>query len=244
VAQKQRLDKLLVERDLVKDVETARIYIDAGLVAVDGNFSCKAGSLYDNNCQIRLKQRKQYVSRGGEKLVAGLEGFDFDVNGLICADIGCSTGGFTDCLLQRGAARVYCVDVGYGVLDWKLRQDSRVVVLERTNARFISRKEIPDPLDFAVIDVSFISLNLLLDPVYRLFAEPVRMIVLVKPQFELPKEKVGAGGIVTETRLHDEALAMVRGYAAETGLKCEGIIASPIHGAKGNQEFLMYLRRL
>lgn len=239
----KRLDTLLLERQLAEDLETARAIIGSGRVEVDGRIADKAGSQFAQECQIRLRERQRYVSRGGDKLAAGLTAFGVDPGGMVCADIGCSTGGFTDCLLQHGAIRVYSVDVGYGVLDWQLRKDSRVVVLERTNARFLTREQIPDPVDLAVIDASFISLDLLLQPVSRLFAGRVAIIALVKPQFELPRDKVARGGVVREDALHQQALAQVRGYAEAAGLICRGIVASPLKGAKGNTEFLMYLVR-
>lgn len=241
MGKKIRLDALLVSRGLACDIACARAYIGAGLVFVNGLVWDKAGSQCFEDSILTVKERQQYVSRGGRKLAAGLDAFKIDVNGLICADIGCSTGGFTDCMLQRNAKRVYSVDVGYGVLDWKLRQDDRVVVLERTNARFLTRQQIPEHLDFAVIDASFISLKLLLAPICRMFDGYVQVVALVKPQFELPREKVAAGGVVKGEVLHDEALEMVRHYAEGTHLECRGVTRSPIQGAKGNQEFLMYL---
>ena len=241
MAGRKRLDTLLLEQHLAEDLETARALIGSGRVEVDGRVADKAGSQYAAGCQIRLRERQRYVSRGGDKLAAGLTPFGVNPAGMVCADIGCSTGGFTDCLLQHGAQRVYSVDVGYGVLDWQLRQDSRVVVLERTNARFLTREQIPEPIDLAVIDASFISLDLLLQPVSRLFTGRVAIIALVKPQFELPRDKVARGGVVREDALHQQALEQVRGYAAAAGLSCRGIVTSPRKGAKGNTEFLMYL---
>lgn len=208
---------------------------------VDGLQSDKAGSMFGADCGIRIRMKQPFVSRGGEKLAAGLADFGVDPAGQICADIGCSTGGFTDCLLQHGARRVYCVDVGYGVLDWRLRQDHRVVVLERTNARYLTREQISEALELAVIDASFISLKRLLAPVSRLFAGAISIIALVKPQFELPREKVARGGVVRESVLHEEALSLVRGYVLESDLVCRDVAASPITGAKGNQEFLMHI---
>jgi len=241
---KKRLDTLLVERGIAEDIDTACALIGVGRILVNGQPGTKPGNLYPADCAIDLKDKQPYVSRGGEKLAAGLECFGINPRGMICADIGCSTGGFTDCLLQHGAARVYSVDVGYGVLDWKLRNDDRVVVLERTNARYLTREQISEPIDLAVIDASFISLNLLFEPVCRLFAGDVRIVALVKPQFELPRKKVARGGVVRAESLHDEALRLVRGYAAEAGLSFRGVVRSPIVGAKGNVEFLMYLTKM
>ncbi len=240
MAGKQRLDVLLVERGLAADLTESGALIGAGQVLVDTRSDYKAGSCVPADSEITVKQRPRFVSRGGEKLAGGLQGLQVDPQGWVCADIGCSTGGFTDCLLQRGAARIYSVDVGYGLLDWKLRSDDRVTVLERTNARYINDKHIPEPLDFAVIDASFISLQQLILPLVPLFGEKVRIMALVKPQFELPKEKVGQGGVVRETGLHEEAMSMVRQFAREAGLSFQGAVASPICGARGNQEFLLY----
>ncbi len=237
---KKRLDTLLVDRGLAADLRSARAYIGAGQVLVETRSGCKAGTLVPVASEIIVRHKSRYVSRGGEKLAGGLSGLGVDPEGWICADIGCSTGGFTDCLLQQGAAKVYCVDVGYGLLDWKLRQDSRVVVLERTNARYLTHKEIPELLDFVVIDASFISLKQLLAPLLLFFGDEVRIMALVKPQFELPQEKVASGGIVRESSLHEDAIEMVRGFARDLGLSFQGGVASPICGAKGNQEFLLY----
>lgn len=238
---KKRLDALLVERRLADSIEAAGALVGAGRVEVNGQRADKVGSTFDPECRIEIREKQPYVGRGGEKLAAGLDYFGIDPTGMICADIGCSTGGFTDCLLQKGARRVYAVDVGYGVLDWQLRQDDRVVVLERTNARYLTREHIPELLDLAVIDASFISLGLLLEPVSRLCREDVSIVALVKPQFELPRGKVARGGVVRDSELHDEALAMVRRHAEDAGLYCRDVVPSPILGAKGNREFLMHI---
>lgn len=241
MAKKRRLDALLVERNLAEDLHQAVVLIGAGRVSVGGMSDVKAGSLCDPGCRLELKATRPYVSRAGEKLLAGLEHFNIDPTGFICADIGCSTGGFTDCLLQHGASRVYSVDVGYGILDWKLRQDNRVVVHERTNARYLTVDHIPEVLDIAVIDASFISLKLLLGPLLQFFDQKLRIVALVKPQFELPRDKVAKGGVVHENKLHQEALQMVQLFCKELGLNSRGIVASPVRGTKGNQEFLLYL---
>jgi len=238
---KQRLDLLIVARGLVKNVELARRLIGAGGVLVDNRLCDKSGTLVEPSCPITIKTTKRFVSRGGEKLETGLQGTGVHPSGWICADIGCSTGGFTDCLLQHGAKKIYCVDVGYGLLDWKLRQDGRIVVLERTNARYLTNQQIAEPLDLAVIDASFISLEPLLAPLLPLFGEVIRILALVKPQFQLPREKVGSGGIVCDADLHQQALAMVRQFGQNLGLRCAAVVASPIRGAKGNQEFFMLL---
>jgi 23S rRNA (cytidine1920-2'-O)/16S rRNA (cytidine1409-2'-O)-methyltransferase len=238
---KQRLDNLLVEIGLAESLESSRALIGAGRVLVNGQLADKAGTQFKPDCMVEVKEKQPYVSRGGLKLEAGLKHFGIDPKEMVCADIGCSTGGFTDCLLQHGAARVYSVDVGYGILDWKLRQDNRVVVLERKNARYLTSEDVPEPVDLVVIDASFISLELLLTPVSRLFKDSVSILALVKPQFELPRDKVTDGGVIRERVLHDEALEKVRAFAVSVGLTCRGVVASPIRGAKGNQEFLMYI---
>lgn len=238
---KNRLDALLVARGYALDLAQARALIGAGQVLVDGLIVDKAGSPCIAACAISLKPRPPYVSRGGEKLAAALAAFKVAPQGWICIDVGCSTGGFSDCLLQHGAARVYAVDVGYGVLDWRIRQDSRVVVLERTNARALTRSEIPESLDLAVIDASFISLRPLLAPLPPLFAKAVRIIALVKPQFELPRGKVPQGGVVRDPDLHQEAVDLAAGHGRELGFEVVGSLPSPLLGAKGNREFLLYL---
>jgi 23S rRNA (cytidine1920-2'-O)/16S rRNA (cytidine1409-2'-O)-methyltransferase len=237
----KRLDILLVEGGIAGDVKEARALIGVGRVLVNGRPGTKPGTQYGVESILELKPKQPYVSRGGLKLAVGLDSFGIHAQGRVCVDIGCSTGGFTDCLLQRGAAMVYSVDVGYGVLDWKLRNDDRVVVLERTNARFLGRDQIPEPVDLVVIDASFISLALLFEAACKLFDGDKQIVALIKPQFELPRKKVARGGVVREKELHDEALAMVRGYAEDAGLSCRGVVNSPIRGARGNVEFLMYL---
>lgn len=239
---KKRLDLLLTEQGLAADLREAQALIGAGRVMVGTRTDCKAGTLVPADSDIQVKKLPAYVSRSGEKLAGGLRDLGIDPAGWICADIGCSTGGFTDCLLQRGAARVYSVDVGYGLLAWKLRQDQRVTVLERTNARHLSREQIPEPLDFAVLDASFISLQLLLPPLLPLFGNFVQILALVKPQFELPKEKVGAGGIVREPQFREEAVAGIRRFAEGAGLVCAGTATASVCGARGNQEFLLHLK--
>lgn len=238
---RQRLDILLVDRGLAETIEHAQRLIGAGSVRVENRICDKAGCSVDVSCALAVKVAKRFVSRGGDKLEAGLNGLGLNVCGLTCADIGSSTGGFTDCLLQRGARRVYCVDVGYGLLDWKLRQDERVVVLERTNARHLTRRHIAEPLDLAVIDASFISLEPLLAPLQSFFSDTIRILALVKPQFQLPRGLVGQGGVVDDADLHRLALDMVRRFGQHLGLHCAAIVPSPVRGAKGNQEFFMLL---
>lgn len=238
---KERLDQLTVARGLAEHVEAARRLIGAGRVLVDGRVCDKSGLLVAPTCTLAVKTGKRYVSRGGDKLEAGLRDTSINPQNWICADIGCSTGGFTDCLLQHGARKVFSVDVGYGLLDWSLRQDSRVVVLERINARYLTGEHITEPLDLAVIDASFISLEPLLAPLLPLFRSIPRILALVKPQFQLPREAVGRGGIVGDGALHQQALAMVREFAMNMGLHCAAVVPSPVRGAKGNQEFFMLL---
>lgn len=241
MAKKQRLDALLAARGLAANIDEARRLIGAGLVLVDEQRADKAGMPVAEDARLSVKRCRRYVSRGGDKLEAALAAFSVDPTGLVCADIGASTGGFTDCLLQHGAARVYAVDVGYGILDWKLRSDSRVIVRERVNARNLTREHIPEPIDLAVLDASFISLVPLLPPLLPLFAGPPRILALVKPQFQLERGKVGQGGIVRDPALHAEAVAMVRDFAEETGLKCAEPFACPVVGARGNREFFLWL---
>ncbi len=239
---KIRLDQLLLLQGLASTLQQAQALIAAGQILVNDQPADKVGSLFAEDCQIRLKGKScPYVSRGGFKLAAGLDHFQIDPNGLICADIGASTGGFTDCLLQRGAAKVYAIDVGYGQLAWKLRQDPRVVVMERTNARNLQAGDLKDPLDLAVIDASFISLKTLLPPLLALFSGTVRVLALIKPQFEVGKGQLGKGGVVRDSDLHEEVVEKIRGVADGLGLVPVGVSPSPILGPKGNREFLIYL---
>ena len=241
MASKQRLDALLAARGLAANIDEARRLIGAGLVLVDEHRADKAGLLIPEDARLSVKRGRRYVSRGGDKLEAALTAFAVDPAGLVCADIGASTGGFTDCLLQHGAARVYAVDVGYGILDWKLRSDPRVVVRERVNARNLTREHILEPIELAVLDASFISLVPLLPPLLPLFAAPPRILALVKPQFQLERGKVGQGGIVRDPTLHADAVARVRDFAENAGLSCAAPFACPVIGAKGNQEFFLWL---
>jgi 23S rRNA (cytidine1920-2'-O)/16S rRNA (cytidine1409-2'-O)-methyltransferase len=239
---KTRLDQLLLLQGLAPTLEKARALIAAGQVLVNDQPADKAGTLFARESRIRLRGKFcPYVSRGGFKLAAGLDHFRLDPSGLICADIGASTGGFTDCLLQRGAARVYAIDVGYGQLAWQLRQDPRVVVMERTNARNLQAGDLADPLDLAVIDASFISLKTLLPPLLVFFPGTVRVLALIKPQFEVGKGQLGTGGVVRDNDLHEKVIDAIRGFAGGIGLIPVGITPSPILGPKGNREFLIYL---
>jgi 23S rRNA (cytidine1920-2'-O)/16S rRNA (cytidine1409-2'-O)-methyltransferase len=238
---KSRLDKLLLTRNLVESRQKAQALIGAGQVFVDGHRADKSGSQFPIDCEIEIKGDKtRFVSRGGLKIEASLDHFAIDPTGMICADIGASTGGFTDCLLQRGAAKVYAVDVGYGQLAWKLRQDERVVVMERTNARHLASGDIADRLDLVVIDASFISLELLLRPILVFLKPGGSIIALIKPQFEVGKGQVGKGGVVKDPELHDASIKKIEEFGESLGLKCQGFTPSPVLGPKGNREFLIY----
>ncbi|SJZ48823.1 23S rRNA (cytidine1920-2'-O)/16S rRNA (cytidine1409-2'-O)-methyltransferase [Trichlorobacter thiogenes] len=240
---KQRLDKLMVEKGLAPSREKAQALIMAGQVVVGDHAAQKAGQQVTPEVEIRIKgEVMPYVSRGGLKLAQGLDAFKIDPAGRIAIDVGASTGGFTDCLLQRGASRVYAVDVGYGQLAWKLREDPRVVVMEKTNIRHLQLEQLEPLPDLAVIDASFISLNLVLPPTLALLTRPAEVVALVKPQFEVGKGAVGKGGIVRDPKLHEEVLASMERLAAELGAELLGICDSPITGADGNREFLMGLR--
>jgi 23S rRNA (cytidine1920-2'-O)/16S rRNA (cytidine1409-2'-O)-methyltransferase len=213
----------------------------AGEVLVDGQKVEKPGHAVPEDCEIRLMgEPPPYVSRGGIKLQAALDQFEIDVRGRVCLDVGASTGGFTDCLLQRGARRVYAVDAGANQLDWKLRQDERVVVHEKVNARYLDREVVPEPVSFACCDVSFISATLILPALPPLLDVAADLVVLVKPQFEVGKGEVGKGGIVKDPALHGKSIDRVRVAAGDIGFTIKGVIESPIQGAEGNREFLLH----
>jgi 23S rRNA (cytidine1920-2'-O)/16S rRNA (cytidine1409-2'-O)-methyltransferase len=239
---KVRLDQLLVERGLAESREKARALILAGQVLAGGQKSDKPGHSVAADADIQVLEKMPYVSRGGFKLAAALDHFSIDVRGRTCIDVGSSTGGFTDVLLQRGAARVWAVDVGHGQLDWKLRNDPRVVVREGVNARYLSREDFPEPFDVAVCDVSFISATLLIPAIVPLLAQSGEMVILVKPQFESSREDVGKGGIIRDPSLHRAACDRVRAAVQALGFTAE-LVDSPILGAEGNREFLLYARR-
>lgn len=236
---KKRLDVLLVEKGLARSRARAQRLIMAGEVLVNGQVVDKPGTRVPTDAAIELLAHLPYVSRGGLKLEAALDAFHVTVEGLIAADVGASTGGFTDCLLQRGAARVYAIDVGYGQLAWKLRRDPRVVVMERTNARYLER--LPEPVDLVVIDVSFISLELILPRAIDWLREEGRIIALVKPQFEAGREQVGRGGVVKDPQVHAAVLRKIAHWAIARGLTVLGLMTSPLLGPAGNVEFLIYL---
>ncbi len=239
---KDRLDKILVERGLVQSRERARALIMAGDVLVEDQLVSKAGHLVDISATIRLKNEPlPYVSRGGLKLAKALDEFRIEVKGLVAIDVGASTGGFSDCLLQRGVRRVYAVDVGYGQLAWKLRQDNRVEIFEKTNIRHLTADRLEVRPDIAVIDASFISLAKVLPATLTLLAQKAYIVALIKPQFEVGRGFVGKGGVVRDSRLHEKVIASITSVAETLGLEIKGIIESPLLGAKGNMEFLIYL---
>lgn len=240
VAERRRLDQALVDRGLVASRERAQALVRAGLVRVGGEPADRPDRLVTQEQAIEVSGAAPYVSRGGEKLAAALDAFGVDVMGRTALDVGASTGGFTDVLLQRGASRVIAVDVGYGQLAWALRQDPRVIVMERVNIRHL--EELPVPADLAVIDVSFISLRLVLPKVRELISPPGDVIALVKPQFEVGKGAVGKGGVVRDPAQHERVLSELSSYATGIGYQVAGRLASPLLGAKGNREFLLYLR--
>jgi len=240
VVRRRRLDQVLVERGLVASRERAQAMVRAGLVRVAGTLTGRPDQMVAADQTIEVTGATGYVSRGGEKLVAALDAFGIDPRGRHCLDVGASTGGFTDVLLQRGAERVIAVDVGYGQLAWSLRQDPRVIVMERVNIRHLDH--LPQPADFAVIDVSFISLRLVLPRVRELLNPPGEVVALVKPQFEVGKGAVGKGGVVRDPGQHDQVLGELRRFAGEIGYDVAGEIPSPLLGAKGNREFLLYLK--
>ena len=240
---KSRLDALLAERGLTESREQAKRLILAGLVFVSEQKIDKAGTMVADNAEIRVTgQEHPYAGRGGLKLEKALREFQLDPSGKIAIDVGASTGGFTDCLLQRGAKKVYAVDVGYGQLAWKLVSDPRVVNRERVNVRYLSPADFDEQMDMAVIDLSFISLTKVLAPIRALLKPQADVVALVKPQFEVGKGEVGKGGIVKSPEKHQQAVAAVRACAESVGFAALGVTESPIKGAKGNTEFLMHLR--
>ena len=240
---RKRLDLLLIEHGLAESRQKAQAMILAGEVQINGTRAEKAGQLVAQNAGIQVHSRLQkYASRGGLKLESALEEFGIDPAGRVCLDVGASTGGFTDCLLQRGATRVYAVDVTTNQLAWKLQQDPRVIRIEK-NARELTPADIPGPIDLVVVDVSFISTAKVLGPVTAVARPGADLLILVKPQFELDRGEVGSGGIVREPGLHDKAIARVRQAAKHIGLEDCGVLPSRLTGAEGNQEFFLHARR-
>lgn len=241
---KQRLDVELTARGLAESRQKAQAMIMAGQVYVDGRKVDKAGTQVGPGCAIEVRGRTlAYVSRGGLKLEKAVERWPIRLEGAVCADIGSSTGGFTDCMLQRGAEKVYAVDSGYNQLDWRLRSDPRVVCMERTNARYLTGEQIPEPLDFFSVDVAFISLRLILPPMRPLVREGAQAVCLVKPQFEAGREKVGKKGVVRDPAVHLEVLEHFLDHAKESGFTVLGLTYSPIRGPEGNIEYLGYLEK-
>jgi 23S rRNA (cytidine1920-2'-O)/16S rRNA (cytidine1409-2'-O)-methyltransferase len=241
---KERLDILLVQRGLAPSREKAKTMIMEGNVFVNHNREDKAGSTFPQDCEIEIHGNTlKYVSRGGLKLEKAMTHFGIRLEGCVCMDIGASTGGFTDCMLQSGAKKVYAVDVGYGQFAWKLRQDARVVCMEKTNIRYVTPEDIADVLDFASVDVSFISLTKVLGPAYALLREHGQMVCLIKPQFEAGRDKVGKKGVVRDKVVHEEVIHKVMDYARKTGFSIHNLEYSPIKGPEGNIEYLLYIEK-
>ena len=240
--EKERLDVLLVQQGLANSRELAKAYIMAGNVYVDGQKEDKAGTKVAVTAKLEVKgNQMKYVSRGGYKLEKAMDVFGIRLDGKICLDIGASTGGFTDCMLQNGASKVYAIDVGYGQFAWKLRNDERVVCLEKTNVRYVTHEQVPDEEDFASIDVSFISLTKVLPAVLGVLGEKGQLVCLIKPQFEAGREKVGKKGVVRDSSVHREVIEMIVEYVRTQSLGILGLDFSPIKGPEGNIEYLIYL---
>ena len=240
---KERLDVLLVNRNLAESREKAKAIIMSGIVYVDGQKEDKAGTMFEDTVSVEVRGHTlAYVSRGGLKLEKAMTHFGVTLNGKICMDVGASTGGFTDCMLQNGAVTVYSVEVGHGQLAWKLRNDERVVCMEKTNIRYVTPEDIPDRIQFASIDVSFISLTKVLGPVKELLTEDGQIVCLIKPQFEAGREKVGKKGVVREKSTHLEVIESVIAFAKSIGFGILNLEFSPIKGPEGNIEYLLYLQ--
>lgn len=241
---KKRLDILVTERGLAESREKAKTLIMAGQVYVDNQKADKPGDTFSEDAQVEVRGKGlQYVSRGGLKLEKAMKQFGLTLTDKICMDVGASTGGFTDCMLQNGACKVYSVDVGYGQLAWSLRTDPRVVNLERTNARYLTKEQIPEEIGFFSVDVSFISLTIILPAVRPLMAEHGLAVCLIKPQFEAGREKVGKKGVVRDQAVHREVIEKIRDFALENGFSVLGLTYSPVKGPEGNIEYLIYLER-
>ena len=241
--QKKRLDILLVEKGLAQSREKAKSLIMSGIVFVNGERFDKSGSTVDDESNIEIRgSGLQYVSRGGLKLEKAMQNFPITLNNTVCMDIGASTGGFTDCMLQNGAKKVFAVDVGYGQLAWKLRCDERVVNLERTNVRYLTAEEVGESIDFISVDVSFISLKLVLPVAKTYLSTNGEMVCLIKPQFEAGKENVGKKGVVRDTKVHIDVVKNIVSFAIEAGFDVKGLTFSPVKGPEGNIEYLIYLK--
>ena len=242
---KERLDILIVNKGLAASREKAKAYIMAGNVYVDGQKEYKAGTMFQETVKIEVRGNTlPYVSRGGLKLEKAMNHFGVELDGKVCMDVGASTGGFTDCMLQNGAVKVYSIDVGYGQLDWKLRNDPRVVCMEKTNIRYVIPEDIQEPAQFSSIDVSFISLTKVLLPVRNLLTEDGEVVCLIKPQFEAGREKVGKKGVVRDPAVHQEVIEMVTAYAQSISFAPCHLEFSPIKGPEGNIEYLLHLKKL
>lgn len=241
---KERLDVLLVKRNLAKSREHAKAIIMSGNVFVEGQREDKAGTTFSEEAAIEVKVNTMpYVSRGGLKLEKAMKEFEVSLTDCVCTDVGASTGGFTDCMLQNGARKVFAIDVGRGQLDWKLRQDSRVVCMEKTNIRYVVPEDLGEAVDFSSIDVSFISLTKVLKPIYEYLKPDGEVVALIKPQFEAGREKVGKKGVVREKSTHHEVIEMVVHYAWSIGFSILDINYSPIKGPEGNIEYLVHLKK-
>ncbi len=240
---KERLDLLIVERGLTESRQKAKAYIMAGSVFVNGVREDKAGLKVKRSSIIEVREKMKYVSRGGLKLEKAMKEFNIDLNGKVCIDIGASTGGFTDCMLQNGAVKVYSVDVGYGQFAWKLRNDARVVCMENTNIRYLTPDKLDDKIDFCSIDVSFISLTKVLEPVLELLNDKAEIVALIKPQFEAGREQVEKHGVVRNPKVHESVINMIWDYVHELGLSINDLSFSPIKGPAGNIEYLIYLSK-
>lgn len=241
---KERLDVLLVKRNLASSREKAKAIIMSGNVFVDGQREDKAGTSFPEEVQIEVRGHAlPYVSRGGLKLEKAMKNFDVSMEGKVCTDVGSSTGGFTDCMLQNGAVKVFAIDVGHGQLDWKLRQDERVICMEKTNIRYVQPEDLGEPIDFSSIDVSFISLTKVLLPIRNYLKENGEIVALIKPQFEAGREKVGKKGVVREKSTHIEVIEKVTDYAVSIGFEVVALEFSPIKGPEGNIEYLVHLKK-
>ncbi len=244
MARKERLDKLLVEKKIVRTREKAKALIMAGKVAVEGNRVDKPGTQIHVDARLQLREGDSaYVSRGGEKMEGALKAFGIDPKGMIVMDVGASTGGFTDCILQKGAAKVYAVDVGYGQLAWKLQKDPRVINLERRNVRYLQRDEVQEETDLILIDTSFISIEKFLPHLLGFLKKGGAILSLIKPQFEVGKGEVGKGGVVRDKALHEKVIDRISNFGRGLGLKVLGVTESPLLGPKGNREFFICLKK-
>lgn len=240
---KERLDVLIVERQLAESRERAKAYIMAGVVFVNGQKEDKPGLKIKRSSTIEVREKMKYVSRGGFKLEKAMTSFNLSLEGKVCMDVGASTGGFTDCMLQNGAIKVYSVDVGYGQFAWKLRQDPRVVCMEKTNIRYLTMERLAEKIDFCSIDVSFISLTKVLEPITALLQDGAEVVALIKPQFEAGREQVEKHGVVRKAKVHEEVIHHVWNYSKSLGLGIRGLDFSPIKGPEGNIEYLIHLKK-